>query len=192
MNPVWAIAEYAALRLTSVCVTASTAPDQHRLAMATAQSARRRSAAQLRQGHIEDAQHRAERRDLGGRRHEGRDRGRGTLIDIGHPRMERHRTKPLNSSPMRQPKALARAFIAMFSGWWTARIRGSSSESRYAVVPSVDALSQITISVVSGEADGARSRRRAQQVLAIVRDGDDRDHVTNAASGPVAAARSRP
>src|SRR5690242_16714036 len=39
----------------------------------------------------------------------------------------------------------------MFSGWFTTRSLGSSSVARYSAVPSVEALFQITISVVSSD-----------------------------------------
>ena len=42
------------------------------------------------EGDVEEPQHRAERRRLGGRGHERRHGGRGALVDVGRPGLERH------------------------------------------------------------------------------------------------------
>ena len=71
MKPACATEEYASIRLTSVWVTAVTVPTTI-VRIATTHSTGRHPWLQRGQRDVEHAQQRAERGDLGGRRHERR------------------------------------------------------------------------------------------------------------------------
>ncbi len=76
------------MRLMSVCEMASRLPDDHRQRGQRPEDGRQVNR-QGGEGGGEDAQQRGEARDLGARGHEGGDRGRRALVDVGRPHVER-------------------------------------------------------------------------------------------------------
>ena len=76
------------MRLTSDCTMAITEPTAI-VTIATAQSTGRPVPPRVGDGDVSDPQQRAERGDLGARRHEAGDRGRRALVDVRRPDVER-------------------------------------------------------------------------------------------------------